>query len=178
MHVLHGPLERAMSIVVLRGKGDAMNTNRTAATALMIILCGAVSVTSADLRFTARIHREGQKDNRQYCGTDFVIATDGAWSATTQFSNGKKIDGDHFAAVMTLRDQGGKPLIVTKQVAGVDGSFGGRARERTVTSKGKVDPAVIGQIVERNTTYQCTSARNSVPDEQIVALVLRIIESF
>jgi hypothetical protein len=130
--------------------------------------------------FEGKIHAEGKLDGNlkhRFCYTDVVVSSDGSWKAQSRFSNGTKINGEHFVAVMTLLSKDGKPLATFKHAAGVDASFGGSARvKKTDWVTGKFAPDVAEQLSgQRN--YSCTK-NNTRDDEKIVGAIVSAIESF
>ncbi|TAK53545.1 MAG: hypothetical protein EPO25_10205 [Gammaproteobacteria bacterium] len=140
-----------------------------------VVLGACLGLFSSAVVADLRIHKEGRKDKKQYCYTDLVVRSNGAYKAKTTFSNGKKIDGDHFWANMIVFDMDKKPLIVVRHAAGVGAALSGGATERRVESIGKTDPGVLARIERRGTKYQC-SGTNKIPDKDLAEAVVKIIE--
>src|SRR5690242_16400094 len=71
--------------------------------------------------------REQNIDVNQVGSVRIDIAPDGRGLLRDFWSNGKKVAGNTFYAVVVLADKQGKPIWSNKQTKGLDGSFGGRA---------------------------------------------------
>jgi hypothetical protein len=93
-----------------------------------------------------KFHDEQRIDRRQYGYTDVTVDRAGVATFTTKFSNGKQWDGDHFFARIVLRDAAGRPVAAVEQKKGLNGSFGGKAREGSVTNKLRLTPGQWARV--------------------------------
>jgi hypothetical protein len=92
-------------------------------------------VTSAQEapRFPYMIHKEQNIDNHQIGYVDVLLNADGTGTVTARFSNGKQWAGNTFAAKTRFVTADGKKLLSIHQKKRLDGSWGGQAREGSVT---------------------------------------------
>jgi hypothetical protein len=111
------------------------------------ILAGAalalLAVTGAALAtppLPYRLHREQNIDNHQVGYLDVVVNPDGSGVVVAKFSNGKQYAGNTFAVESALMNANKMPLMVFRQTKGLDGSWGGHAREGEVTIPFKLTP--------------------------------------
>lgn len=99
--------------------------------------------------------RDGVKAKYQYCYSKFTIDENGNWTAWTKFSNGKNIDGDHFQAILIVKDKSGRNCLALNQVAGLRAAtFCKGSCEREVTHSGT--SSVTSYDLTDSYTYQCT----------------------
>ncbi|TCM65754.1 hypothetical protein [Rhizobium sp. BK068] len=106
---------------------------------IILVAFGLTIATSAfAIDFPFRFHHEQEIDRHQIGYVDVVIAPDGAGSVTTKFSNGKQFAGNTFAAETALLDNNQQAILVFRLVKGLDGSWGGHAREGSATSTFKL----------------------------------------
>lgn len=70
-------------------------------------------------------------ERKQY-GYLRVNPVDGGYRVWVKFSNGKKVDGDHFGVNVAFFGHDGRPIKAIKMTAGVNAALGGRAREREI----------------------------------------------
>lgn len=87
---------------------------------------------SAEVAFPYRAHIEQNIDHHQVGYVDVYLTQSGAGTVDVKFSNGKQWAGNTFAAETTFVGKDGRRLAVVRQTKGLDGSFGGRAREGNV----------------------------------------------
>lgn len=101
------------------------------------------------------IKAQGEKARKQYCYSTFTIDENGNWTAKTLFSNGKNLDGDHFQAILTIKDKAGANCLALNQVAGVKGAlFCDGSCEREVIHSGV--SAITSYDLTDQYSYQCT----------------------
>jgi hypothetical protein len=81
-----------------------------------------------------RLHQEQNIDTHQVGWIDLTIDAQGHGSLTDSWSNGKQISGNTFYAIVVLVGKDGKVIYSDKQTKGLDGSFGGHAREGQVAT--------------------------------------------
>jgi hypothetical protein len=114
-----------------------------------IIICGAifvalVSPSRAADGFSA--HREQEIDQSQFGYVDISINPSGKGTVRYKWSNGKRLAGNNFYSIVALVGKDNKPIWSDKQVKGLDGSMGGKARQGEVTAQISIDPAQVLQI--------------------------------
>ncbi len=114
----------------------AMMTSACALTAALVVAAPAGAAPSLPYKF----HTEQNIDNHQVGYVDVVVNADGSGAVTAKFSNGQQIRGNTFAAETALVDKDGHALLVVRQTKGLDGSWGGHAREGTVTNTFQLSP--------------------------------------
>lgn len=122
-----------------------------------------------------KIREEGRKDENQYCYTDFQLMPNGDWTAHTKFSNGKKIDGDHYQAILIINDKDGKELVAIKHVAGMRRAHTHSAYERGVDSKGNTDKIKPENFENVTSSYECSQESNRIPDEEIANAIISAV---
>jgi hypothetical protein len=88
-----------------------------------------------------KIHLEQNIDTHQVGWIDLTIDSQGHASLTDSWSNGKHTSGNTFYAIVVLVGKDGKPIRSDKQTKGLDGSWGGHAREGHVTTTFILDEA-------------------------------------
>ena len=99
------------------------------------------SAAAVPLPFSA--HGEQNIDTHQIGFSDVTVSQGGLASIVTRFSNGKKISGNNFFAVTYFRDSKGGTLAAFVQWKGLNASFGGHAREATVSDKVQLEPSMV-----------------------------------
>ncbi len=105
-------------------------------TAAVLLFVGVVSMlTSAHaVEFPFRHHQEQNIDKHQVGYVDIVIDAEGRGTVTYKWSNGKQWSGNTFYSVVVFLDKKGDIVYSDRQTKGLDGSFGGRAREGSVAT--------------------------------------------
>jgi hypothetical protein len=83
-------------------------------------------------------HNEQNIDQHQVGYVDVVIQPDGSGSVTTKWSNGKQWAGNNFYSVVYFIGNDKKPMTYVSQQKGIDGSWGGHAREASETNQFKL----------------------------------------
>jgi hypothetical protein len=102
-------------------------------------LCLAVGAQAAPL-FPYHYHKEQNIDAHQIGYVDVVLNPDGTGWVTATFSNGKQWAGNKFAAETSLVSADGTKLDCIRQTKRLDGSWGGQARESSVTTEIRLTP--------------------------------------
>ena len=114
-------------------------------TALLAALLAAAAM--ADGVTLPRTWTAGSEiDANQFGYTSVTISTDGTVAATTRYSNGKKVDGDHFVTVGIVYSSDDVPLLGFTYGAGLNASFFGGAVEETAGWIGQIDPPLVGEV--------------------------------
>ena len=98
-----------------------------------LLAIGSVGATSA-ATFPYQLHQEQNIDSHQVGWIDLTIDAQGRGSLTQSWSNGKQTSGNTFYGIVVLRGKDGRVLYADKQTKGLDGSWGGHAREGHVTT--------------------------------------------
>lgn len=138
-------------------KGDDIYARRKKNSFLLLAitsLTASADETPRDPRVLV-IKAQGEKARKQYCYSTFTIDENGNWTAKTLFSNGKNWDGDHFQAILTIKDKAGANCFALNQVAGVKGAFFcDGSCEREVIHSGV--SAINSYDLTDQYSYQCT----------------------
>ena len=132
-----------------------MNVAKTIAffSALLLITPTAFCDESREPKILT-IVKSGEKARKQYCYTTFTIDEGGNWTATTKFSNGKNLDGDHYRATLVIKDKDGKDYLAVSQVAGVkSASMCSGSCERDLYHSGT--SVVTSHDLTENAAYEC-----------------------
>jgi len=87
------------------------------------------------VEYPFRFFQEQNIDTHQVGHVKVDIDADGNGVLEDFWSNGKQISGNTFYAIVVLVSKNGEVVWANKQTKGLDGSFGGHAREGTVTTK-------------------------------------------
>lgn len=130
----------------------------------MMLAATLVSITNAALADetprsmepkTLVIKAQGEKARKQYCYSTFTIDEKGNWAARTLFSNGKNLDGDHFQAILVIKDTNGRNCLALNQVRGMRGAMAcDGSCEREVVHSGAT--VLTSHDLTDQYTYQCT----------------------
>jgi len=104
------------------------------ATLLGVISIGLAAPTAAAVQYPYKLHQEQNIDTHQVGWIDLAIDPQGHGSLTYSWSNGKQTSGNTFYGIVALWDKNGQVLYSDKQTKGLDGSWGGHAREGHVTT--------------------------------------------
>ncbi len=80
-----------------------------------------------DITKSARV--EHTYEEKQYGSCD-IASVDSGFKVHVSFSNGKKVDGDHFACSVILQNAAGEPIKGLQFKAGLNGAFFGKTVER------------------------------------------------
>ena len=101
-------------------------------------------------------------DDSQFGYTDVHIAENGRVTASTLFSNGDKLDGDHFVARVVVFAEDGTPLLGLQYGAGINATGGfGSANEARVGSEGNIDAGLLGTVADVGVSH---STRDTIDD--------------
>jgi hypothetical protein len=109
-------------------------THKSKSAAALVVFATVQGITPSQavpLPYSA--HREQNIDNHQVGYVDLTVNENGNATLTAKFSNGKQWSGNNFYAITALRAKDGGVLRAVLQEKGLDGSFGGRAREGSDT---------------------------------------------
>jgi hypothetical protein len=108
----------------------------------LLALLGLIAAVPAEATpaFPYRYHTEQNIDNHQVGFVDVVVNGDGSGTVTARFSNGKQLAGNTFAAETVFAAADGVPLLSVRQTKGLDGSWGGHAREGSVINPIHLNP--------------------------------------
>jgi hypothetical protein len=87
------------------------------------------------VEYPFQFFQEQNVDTHQVGHVKVNIDGDGNGSLEDFWSNGKQISGNTFYAIVVLVSKSGEPIWANKQTKGLDGSFGGHAREGSVTTQ-------------------------------------------
>jgi hypothetical protein len=117
------------------------------------VLCGtallaavAIPQTALATTYPYRTHIEQNIDHHQSGWIDVVIDETGKVSITAGFSNGKQFAGNNFYSIATLLAKDGSVLHSVLQEKGLDGSWGGHARESRVTNEFTLTPEKLANF--------------------------------
>jgi hypothetical protein len=94
---------------------------------------GELAYSTLFITYPYRCHQEQNIDTHQVGWIDLTLDAQGHGSLTDSWSNGKQTSGNTFYAVV-LVGKDGKVVYSDKQTKGLDGSWGGLAREGQVTT--------------------------------------------
>jgi len=125
----------------------------------------AIASTCDAATYPYRLHREQNIDTHQVGWIDLTIDAQGHGSLTQSWSNGKQISGNTFYGVVALRGKDAKVLYSDKQTKGLDGSWGGHAREGHVTTTFTLTPdqmAAFDHVDLKMGTMYCGTQLTSV----------------
>jgi hypothetical protein len=85
-------------------------------------------------------YQQEQNIDKHQVGRIYLsIDAQGAGTLTHEWSNGTRTSGNTFYSVVVLVGKNGKPIYSDKQTKGLDGSWGGRAKEGAVTTNFKLN---------------------------------------
>lgn len=117
------------------------------------------------------------KEDKQYCDMRVYPHADGSLQAGALFSNGKKWDGDHFVARLTVPTKSGQKGLVVQHAAGVDGSAFCHRCERAVSSatEGAVD---LEDLDWDRAEFVCADGNNEWDDKKISEYIFDIASIF
>jgi hypothetical protein len=110
------------------------------------------------VEYPFRFFQEQNIDTHQVGHVRVDIDNDGNGSLEDFWSNGKQISGNTFYAIVVLVSKNGEPVWANKQTKGLDGSFGGHAREGSVTTKfqlTKEQMALVDHVAFKLGTTNC-----------------------
>jgi hypothetical protein len=96
-------------------------------------VCTAIGSAYA-VTYPYKLRMEQNIDSHQVGWLDLTIDAHGRSNLTDSWSNGKRTSGNTFYAIVVLVGKDGKVLYSDKETMGLDGSWGGRAREGHVTT--------------------------------------------
>ena len=110
-------------------------------TSLALIITAITVSISGAVTFPYKAHQEQNIDTHQVGWIDLTIDAQGHATLTDSWSNGKQTSGNTFYAIVVLVGKDGKVIHSDKQTRGLDGSWGGHAREGHVTTTFSLDKA-------------------------------------
>ena len=111
-----------------------------------LIFFGYAGFCLAAISLPFHAHGEQNIDTHQVGYSDVNVQKDGSVNISTKFSNGKKIAGNNFFAVIYFVDASKKDIAAFVQWKGVDAAFGGKAREASITDTFKLKPDQLGRL--------------------------------
>lgn len=85
-------------------------------------------------------------DANQFGYTTVTVSEDVTVAATTLFSNGKKLDGDHFVTNVIVYSSDDVPLLGSTYGVGLNASSFGGAVEETTGWIGQIDPPLVSEV--------------------------------
>lgn len=112
----------------------------------LVVLVLATASASTPASTHDFYHYEQEIDENQLAYTDVTISPDGKVEAWTRFSNGRKLDGDHFVAWVIFVDKNMGAILSFYQTASVEPSYGGSANEETVYNSALLKPEIAKEI--------------------------------
>jgi len=116
-------------------------------------------------------------EKHQYARAFYEIKKDGRVHLWSKFTNNKRWDGDHFAAVWVARDAAGKVIFWSKHGAGLDGENLGGPGDRYVHTKGRIKPEQVEAIKTITVRWAQPNARDDVAFWRAVqAIVCALID--
>lgn len=116
---------------------------------------GSVAM-GASLPFSQRVEQE--IDRHQVAYADIRVAPDGNGVANYKWSNGQQIRGNNFYTYVALVTKDNKPVWTDKQMKGLDGSWGGHAREGEVQTSfhlSEEQQKAIDHVVMKSGAVNC-----------------------
>jgi hypothetical protein len=116
------------------------------ASAITMSVASASVKAVAPLSFPYKNHIEQNIDHHQVGWIDIKIDQSGKGRLVTSFSNGKQIAGNEFWGLTTLHDANGKPVKKFLAEKGLDGSWGGHAREGHVEKRFQLTPDEMARV--------------------------------
>lgn len=119
-------------------------------------LAAGGSAMAANLPFSQ--HLEQEIDRHQVAYADVMIAPDGSGVANYKWSNGQQIRGNNFYTYLVLVTKDNKPVWTDKQMKGLDGSWGGHAREGEVKTSFHLSEeqlSAIDHVIMKSGTVNC-----------------------
>ncbi len=116
-------------------------SNLCKAISLAIVLMPITASVSGAVTYPYKLHQEQNIDTHQVGWIDLMIDAQGHASLTDSWSNGKRTSGNTFYAIVVLVGKDGKAIHSDKQMKGLDGSWGGHAREGHVTTNFSLNKA-------------------------------------
>jgi hypothetical protein len=111
-----------------------------------VVVTAATPLTGLATTYPYRTHIEQNIDHHQVGWIDVAIEATGKVSITAVFSNGKQFAGNNFYSIATFLGKDGAVLHSVLQEKGLDGSWGGRAREGRVTSEFTLSPEKLADF--------------------------------
>ena len=136
----------------------------------------AISIMSADALSKDRCWRKESKlDKKQYAYTDVRVADSGKVTVKTLFSNGKRLDGDTFAARIALLDRSNHFLMGIQHVRGVNATYGGKTREVKVRETRSLHSNLVPRVSSVRVLH---FQKDRLPDGKIGELIGKIVGYF
>lgn len=125
-----------------------MNVRRSLGVLGLSLLSGLVlSVHPAlSIEYPFRFFQEQNIDTHQVGHVKVDIDGDGNGILEDFWSNGKQMSGNTFYAIVLLVSKNGDVVWANKQTKGLDGSFGGHAREGSVTTNFKLSKEQMASV--------------------------------
>lgn len=87
-------------------------------------------------------------DKKQDITATVTLDSSGEITFVTRFSNGKRVDGDHFFAKLVLVDTNSNVVAVSQIKRGLNASFGGKTVVKTASKSANLGAATARRAVE------------------------------
>jgi hypothetical protein len=107
---------------------------RRSIVALTVFLVCALNFPAEAIDYPYKFHQEQNIDTHQVGWIDVAIDAQGHGLLTHNWSNGKRTSGNTFYSIVVFANKDGKQIYADKQTKGIDGSWGGHAREGHVST--------------------------------------------
>jgi hypothetical protein len=108
-------------------------------------LCAGITAALAGT-FPIKVHREQEIDRHQVGWIDVTIQDSGKVVVAGGFSNGKQLAGNNFYGITSFVRKDGSVIHNVLQEKGLDGSWGGHAREGRVTNEFTMTPEQLAEF--------------------------------
>jgi hypothetical protein len=116
------------------------------ASLLVILLVGLPAFPAGAVTYPYKLHQEQNIDTHQVGWIDLTIDAQGHGNLIYSWSNGKQTSGNTFYGIVAFWDKNGKVVYSNKQTKGLDGSWGGHAREGHVTTSFTLDKQQLADV--------------------------------
>ena len=110
--------------------------------------------------WTLSIPGSARVASKLYCYMNFEIDTDGNWTATAKYSNGRKVEMNRFYSLITVNAKDGKAIMSVPQNYWLRGAGTGGATEKTTTARGQLTPKILQHISKDKSTFSCQTVRD------------------
>lgn len=131
-------------------------------------------MTSYTVSLAQPVEQHHTYEDKQY-GTCWIKKDDTGFSIDVDFSNGKKLDGDHFACIVVLKASDGEVIAAANYKCGINATFFGKTKERKFSSHIDLAADQRGKATQAEIFFEQPNTRDDIAIWKTIAEVAKKI---
>lgn len=118
-------------------------------------------MTSYFVSLSQPVRQDHTFEEKQYA-TCWINGDPTGFSIEVHFSNGKKLDGDHFACVVALKSSDGSVVGAASYKCGINAAFFGKTKEKKFNSRIDLTAYDRGRAVDAEIVFEQPNTRDDI----------------